>query len=74
MATISVMGTASANSTIQIGITESACGTGWTSPTAGTISFNITDNGANTAEVYLINPTSNAVYGEDPDVTPGPAS
>jgi high-affinity iron transporter len=71
VATISVMGTASANSTIQIAISESACGTGWTSPTAGTLSFNITDNGANTAEVYLINPTTNAVYGEDPDVTPG---
>ena len=71
VATISVMGTASANSTIQIAISESACGTGWTSPTAGTLSFNITDNGANTAEVYLINPTTNAVYGEAPDVTPG---
>ena len=71
VATISVMGTASANSTIQLAITESACGTGWTSPTAGTLSFNITDNGANTAEVYLINPTTNAVYGEAPDVTPG---
>jgi high-affinity iron transporter len=71
VATISVMGTASANSTIQIAITESSCGTGWSSPTAGTLSFNITDNGANTAEVYLINPTTNAVYGEAPDVTPG---
>jgi high-affinity iron transporter len=71
VATISVMGTASADSTIQIAISESSCGTGWTSPTAGTLSFNITDNGANTAEVYLINPTTNAVYGEDPDVTPG---
>ena len=71
VATISVMGTADASSTIQIAISETACGTGWTSPTAGTFSFNITDNGANTAEVYLINPTTNAVYGEDPDVTPG---
>ena len=71
VATISVIGTASASSTIQIAISESACGTGWTSPTAGTLSFNITDNGANTAEVYLINPSTNAVYGEDPDVTPG---
>jgi len=70
-ATISVMGTADASSTIQIAISETACGTGWTSPTAGTLSFNVTDNGANTAEVYLINPTTNAVYGEDPDVTPG---
>ncbi|HET9171502.1 MAG TPA: iron uptake transporter permease EfeU, partial [Actinospica sp.] len=71
VATISVMGTASANSTVQIAISESSCGTGWTSPTAGAISFDITDNGANTAEVYLINPLSNAVYGEAPDVTPG---
>jgi len=73
VATISVMGTASANSTIQLAISESACGTGWSTPTAGTVSFNITDNGRSTAEVYLINPTTNAVYGEAPDVTPGAA-
>jgi high-affinity iron transporter len=71
VATISVMGTADASSTIQIAISESSCGTGWTSPTAGTLTFNVTDNGSSTAEVYLINPTDNAVYGEDPDVTPG---
>jgi high-affinity iron transporter len=71
VATISVLGRASASSTIQIAISESSCGTGWSSPTAGTLSFNITDNGANTAEVYLIDPATNAVYGEAPDVTPG---
>jgi high-affinity iron transporter len=74
VATISVMGTANASSTpgtIQIAINETSCGTGWTSPTAGTLTFNVTDNGASTAEVYLINPDSNIVYGEDPDVTPG---
>jgi high-affinity iron transporter len=71
VATISVMGTANASSTIQIAIDETSCGTGWTSPTAGTLTFNITDNARSTAEVYLINPTTNNVYGEDPDVTPG---
>jgi high-affinity iron transporter len=74
VATISVMGTANASSTsgtIQIAINETSCGTGWTSPTAGTHTFNVTDNGKSTAEVYLINPDSNTVYGEDPDVTPG---
>jgi high-affinity iron transporter len=72
VATISVMGTADASTTaIQIAISETSCGTGWNSPTAGTFSFNVTDNGASTAEVYLINPLNNNVYGEDPDVTPG---
>jgi len=70
---ITFMGKGSSTGTTQIAISEKSCGTGWTSPSAGTQSFNITNNGANTAEVYLINPTSNAVYGEDPDVTPGAA-
>jgi high-affinity iron transporter len=69
--TISVMGHATAASTTQITITESDCGTGWTNPSSGTQSFEVTNNGSNTAEVYLINPDSNAVFGEDPDVTPG---
>jgi iron uptake system EfeUOB component EfeO/EfeM len=72
VATISVMGTAAASTTaIQIAISETSCGTGWSAPTAGAFSFNVTDNGRSTAEVYLINPLNNDVYGEDPDVTPG---
>jgi high-affinity iron transporter len=76
VATISVMGTANAStsdtsSAIQIAISETSCGTGWTSPTSGPLTFNVTDNGQSTAEVFLINPISNTVYGEDPDVTPG---
>jgi high-affinity iron transporter len=69
--TISVMGTSGDAASTDIAITESACGTGWSSPAGGTQSFVIKNNGANTAEVYLINPISNAVFGEDPDVTPG---
>lgn len=68
---ISVMGHTPAASTTQITITESDCGTGWTNPIAGSQSFEVVNNGSNTAEVYLINPASNTVYGEDPDVTPG---
>lgn len=68
---ISVMGHGSAASTTQITITESDCGTGWANPTAGAHTFEVVNKGSNTAEVYLINPSSNAVYGEDPDVTPG---
>jgi high-affinity iron transporter len=68
---ISVMGTSNASARTEIAITEKACGTGWTNPSSGAQSFVVRNNGANTAEVYLINPASNAVYGEDPDVTPG---
>ena len=75
VATISVMGTANAAGTstseIQLAISETSCGAGWTSPTTGPLTFNIADKGRSTAEVFLINPTSNTVYGEDPDVTPG---
>ncbi len=69
--TISVMGTSNSAAATDIAITEKACGTGWSSPSTGAQSFVVRNNGANTAEVYLINPLSNAVYGEDPDVTPG---
>jgi len=69
--TISVMGGNSAADTTQIAISEKACGTGWSAPSTGEQSFEIANNGPSTAEVYLINPQTNAVYGEDPDVTPG---
>ncbi|WP_034265265.1 iron uptake transporter permease EfeU [Actinospica robiniae] len=68
---ISALGPASDAASTAIAITEKACGTGWSSPSAGSQTFVVKNDGANTAEVYLINPTSNAVYGEDPDVTPG---
>jgi len=68
---ISALGPSADGAGTAIAITEKACGTGWSSPSSGSQSFVIKNNGANTAEVYLINPTSNAVYGEDPDVTPG---
>jgi len=68
---ISALGPSSDSAGTAIAITEKACGTGWSSPSGGSQSFVVKNNGANTAEVYLINPTSNAVYGEDPDVTPG---
>lgn len=70
---IGFIGKGGSTGTTQIAITEKACGTGWSNPSAGSQSFNITNNGSNTAEVYLINPSTNAVYGEDPDVTPGAA-
>jgi high-affinity iron transporter len=70
---ITFMGKGTSTGTTQIAITEKACGTGWSSPASGTQSFDIANNGSNTAEVYLINPSTNAVYGEDPDVTPGAA-
>ncbi len=69
--TITVMGQASAAATTQIAITEKPAVLGWTSSGRRAQSFQITNNGANTAEVYLINPSTNAVFGEDPDVTPG---
>jgi Imelysin len=62
VAAISVMGNAGASNTIQVAINETACGTGWTSPIAGTLTFDVTDGGRSTAEVFLINPDSNTVY------------
>ena len=72
VAVICVLGPAkSSAASNDIALSESSCGTGWTSPEAGAQSFSLTNNGHNTAEVYLIDPGSNAVFAEIENLAPG---
>ena len=72
VAVISVLGPGkSSAASNDIALSESSCGTGWTNPQAGAQSFSLTNNGHNTAEVFLINPSSNAVFAEIENLAPG---
>ncbi len=72
VAVISVLGPGkSSAASHEIALSESSCGTGWTNPQAGAQSFSLTNNGHNTAEVFLINPSSNAVFAEIENLAPG---
>jgi high-affinity iron transporter len=55
---------------IAISLDEVTCGTGWSRPSAGPQTFELDNTGDNSAEVFLINPTSNAVYAEIENLGP----
>jgi len=71
VAAIAVLGTSSTAAASTITSTEKLCGSGWTSPSAGAQTFTLSNSGHSTVEVYLINPTNNAVYGEIENLAPG---
>ena len=71
IAVIAALGTGTASATATIALDEQTCGTGWSNPTAGDQTFNLSNNGDNTAEVFLINPTNNSVYAEIENLAPG---
>jgi high-affinity iron transporter len=72
VAAIAVLGPGKSDATSSsIALSETACGTGWTNPRAGAQSFSLTNNGDNTAEVFLINPGNNAVFAEIENLAPG---
>ncbi len=52
-------------------VSQSACGQGFTTPKPGQQVFQMKNTGSQTSEVYLINPTTNAVYGEVEGIAPG---
>ncbi|HEU5355850.1 MAG TPA: iron uptake transporter permease EfeU [Actinocrinis sp.] len=72
VAAIAVLGPGkSSAASNDIALSESSCGTGWTNPEAGAQSFSLSNNGHNTAEVYLINPADNSVFAEIENLAPG---
>jgi high-affinity iron transporter len=71
LAAIAVLGTSAAASASTIALAETSCGTGWANPGAGAQSFMLSNTGHNTVEVYLINPTTNAVFAEVENLAPG---
>ncbi|MET9014950.1 iron uptake transporter permease EfeU [Streptomyces olivaceoviridis] len=54
-----------------VAVSEKDCGEGFTAPKPGRQTFQMHNTGDKTAEVYLIDPATNAVYGEIEGLAPG---
>ena len=54
-----------------VAVSEADCGRGFTAPEPGRQDFRMHNTGNQTSEVYLIDPSSNAVYGEIEGLAPG---
>ncbi|MER6535818.1 iron uptake transporter permease EfeU [Streptomyces sp900105755] len=54
-----------------VAVSETDCGKGFTAPKVGRQTFQMQNTGDQTSEVYLIDPSSNAVYGEVEGLAPG---
>ncbi|MFF6953912.1 iron uptake transporter permease EfeU [Streptomyces iakyrus] len=54
-----------------VAVSETDCGQGFTAPEPGRQDFLMHNTGNQTSEVYLIDPSSNAVYGEIEGLAPG---
>ncbi|WP_033307049.1 iron uptake transporter permease EfeU [Streptomyces iakyrus] len=54
-----------------VAVSETDCGRGFTAPEPGRQDFLMHNTGNQTSEVYLIDPSSNAVYGEIEGLAPG---
>ena len=52
-------------------VSQKACGQGFASPKPGQQVFQMRNTGGETSEVYLVNPVTNAVYGEVEGIAPG---
>ncbi|WP_438484086.1 iron uptake transporter permease EfeU [Streptomyces sp. S186] len=54
-----------------IAVSETECGKGFTAPKPGRQTFQMQNTGDKTSEVYLVDPATNAVYGEIEGLAPG---
>ncbi|MEU0587902.1 iron uptake transporter permease EfeU [Streptomyces sp. NPDC006132] len=54
-----------------VAVSETDCGQGFTAPRPGRQTFQMRNTGEKTSEVYLIDPATNAVYGEIEGLAPG---
>ncbi|MFR0357550.1 iron uptake transporter permease EfeU [Streptomyces sediminimaris] len=54
-----------------VAVSEKDCGKGFTAPTPGRRTFQMHNTGDKTSEVYLVDPATNAVYGEIEGLAPG---
>jgi iron uptake system EfeUOB component EfeO/EfeM len=52
-------------------VSAADCGRGFTAPKPGRQTFQVRNTGSRTSEIYLIDPVSNAVYGEVEGIAPG---
>ncbi|MFE9453684.1 iron uptake transporter permease EfeU [Streptomyces sp. NPDC006739] len=54
-----------------VAVSETECGKGFSAPRPGRQTFQMHNTGSKTSEVYLVDPASNAVYGEIEGLAPG---
>ncbi|UXY23832.1 EfeM/EfeO family lipoprotein [Streptomyces cynarae] len=54
-----------------VAVSETECGKGFTPPEPGRQTFQMHNTGDKTSEVYLVDPATNAVYGEIEGLAPG---
>ncbi|MEU0076099.1 iron uptake transporter permease EfeU [Streptomyces sp. NPDC006332] len=54
-----------------VAVSEKECGKGFSAPKPGRQTFQMHNTGDKTAEVYLVDPSTNAVYGEVEGLAPG---
>ncbi|OXY90973.1 iron uptake transporter permease EfeU [Streptomyces diastatochromogenes] len=54
-----------------VAVSETECGKGFTAPEPGRQTFQMHNTGGKTSEVYLIDPSTGAVYGEIEGLAPG---
>ncbi|MFE4754894.1 iron uptake transporter permease EfeU [Streptomyces mirabilis] len=69
--TIAAGGGKPASGTPVVEVSAADCGKGFTAPKPGRQTFQVRNTGSRTSEVYLIDPVSNAVYGEVEGIAPG---
>jgi high-affinity iron transporter len=66
-----VFGTSKPASAATVSVSEADCGKGFGTPPTGQQTFQMRNTGSSTSEVYLIDPTSGAIYGEIEGLAPG---
>ncbi|MDH6109895.1 high-affinity iron transporter [Kitasatospora sp. MAP12-15] len=64
-------GKPAATATVAVSDAKGDCGKGFSTPQPGQQTFQMHNTGGKTSEVYLVNPTTNAVYGEIEGLAPG---
>ncbi len=64
-------GKPAAAATVTVSDAQDQCGKGFSTPRPGQQTFQMHNAGGKTSEVYLVNPASNAVYGEIEGLAPG---
>ncbi|WP_035805339.1 iron uptake transporter permease EfeU [Kitasatospora mediocidica] len=57
--------------TVAVSDAKADCGKGFSTPQPGQQTFQMHNTGSKTSEVYLVNPTTSAVYGEIEGLAPG---
>ncbi|MET7719963.1 iron uptake transporter permease EfeU [Streptomyces mirabilis] len=69
--TIAASGGKPASGMPVVEVSAADCGKGFNAPKPGRQTFQVRNSGSRTSEIYLIDPVSNAVYGEVEGIAPG---